>query len=50
MGTVVDMPLAVQHQVPTVQKVQMTHQAPQLQFNDGVVHISVVARRQMTMV
>ena len=38
---------SVQHQVATVQKVQMTQEAPQWQFIDEVVHISVVATRQM---
>ena len=38
---------AVQHQVPTVRKVLMTHEAPQVQFVDEVVHISVVAQRQI---
>ena len=50
LNEVVDMPLAVQHQVPVVQKVHMTHEAPQLQFTDEMVHILVVAQRQMPLV
>ena len=48
--TEVDTPFAVQHQAPMVQKVQMTHDAPQLQFVDELVRFPVVAQRQISMV
>ena len=41
-------PCTAQHQVPMVQKVQMTHDAPKLEFIGEVFHIRVVAQRQVS--
>ena len=42
----IDMPSAVRYEVPMVQKVELTHGAPQLQLISEVVHVSVVVQRQ----
>ena len=34
--TPIDMPFAVQHHIPMIQKVQKSHEAPQLQFIDDI--------------
>ena len=42
----VDVPVVIQRQVPTVQKMQKTAEVPQVQFIDKVVDVPVIMQRQ----
>merc|ERR1711916_268845 len=44
---VVDVPVVMQRQLPTIQKVQKTVEVPQIQYIDKIVDVPVVMQRQV---
>ena len=47
IGKIVDVPVATQRQVPTIQTVQKTVEVPQVQFLDRMVDVPFVMQRQV---